>query len=227
MNTQKDNRLLVVDLDGALDSQTSSDFKSWVEEKILDGYHFFALDFSHLEYLSSRGIGVLLEIQKILRKREGETVLYSLNEETKNLLQFFHIGDEIRVFETKEEANSYLSRKGESGSSAGEYTVSGRSLEIKSTEEVIDGEVKGKPAAVLEESEKQEHSPASDSVEAVEDTVQSEGESDQALAETITDDDSPAEFREIFCQNCGVKLRISQPGKYICPSCRFKFTVAR
>jgi len=215
MNTVKDNKILVVDLSGALDSQTSSDFKSWVEEKILDGYRYFSLNFSDLEYLSSRGIAVLLEVQTILRKMKGETVLIHVNDEISRLLRFFHITDTIKVFAGKTEAAAYfqgveLQTPQTVKSKVMESEKSSGVLELSSSEENLE-----KVAPMIEPSPLQSvaEKPAEQTAQPAEVAPEKPAEVSVAFG-----------VREIFCQNCGTKLKVIKPGKYICPSCRLKFT---
>lgn len=104
MNTAEKENVLVIELQGALDSQTSADFKSWIEEKMLEGFRGFALDFSSLEYLSSRGIGAILEIQKLLQANSGNLALFSVSDEVMHLLDFLRITEKITVTRNEDEA---------------------------------------------------------------------------------------------------------------------------
>ncbi len=215
MNTVKDNKILVVDLSGALDSQTSSDFKSWVEEKILDGYRYLSLNLADLEYLSSRGIAVLLEVQTILRKMRGEAVLIHVNDEISRLLRFFHITDKIKVLSGKSEAAAYFQGVEITApqivkSEAIESEKSSGVLELSSSEENL---------------EKTPPLPAAPQIQSVaEKPAEQTAQSDEEVPEKPVEVSVAFGVREIFCQNCGTKLKVTKPGKYICPSCRLKFT---
>jgi anti-anti-sigma factor len=108
MNTVIHREILVIELEGALDSHTSADFKSWVEEKLLEGWRAFILDCLCLEYLSSRGIGVLNEIGRITANAKGKIVVTNLSAEVKNLFHFVQLDKQLAVFDTVESARDSL-----------------------------------------------------------------------------------------------------------------------
>lgn len=108
LNTATQKDILQVELEGALDSQTSADFKAWVEEKMLEGYRAFAFDCLGLQYISSRGISVLLELKKLLSTRQGDLVLYQVSAEVQKLLEFLQVTTKIQICENSEEAYRQL-----------------------------------------------------------------------------------------------------------------------
>lgn len=103
LKTSTTENILDIELRGSLDSQSASDFKAWVLEKNVQGYNMFALNCRELEFISSRGISALIEINKLLRARKSHLALYHLSEEALNLLKFLKITDEIAIKETLKE----------------------------------------------------------------------------------------------------------------------------
>lgn len=108
MNTVIHSDILVIELEGALDSHTSSDFKSWIEEKLLEGWRAFILDCLCLEYLSSRGIGVLTETSKIIANANGKLAVIHLSAEVKNLFNFVGLDKLIDTPSSLEEGRERL-----------------------------------------------------------------------------------------------------------------------
>ncbi len=90
-------QILDIELKGALDSQSASDFKAWMLEKNVAGYSVFALNCRSLEFISSRGISSLIEVHRVLQSRHGAVVLYYVRNEVLNLLEFLKISGEIPV----------------------------------------------------------------------------------------------------------------------------------
>lgn len=87
-NTALEKDVLVIELEGSLDSQSASDFRGWFQEKITAGYRAFALDCLCLEYISSAGISALIDLQAQLANQAGKMVLFQLSGETRQLLRF-------------------------------------------------------------------------------------------------------------------------------------------
>ena len=69
---------LTIALTGRLDTTTAPQLEAELKES-LPGVEFLALDFAHLDYLSSAGLRVLLAAQKIMSK-QGEMVVRNVND---------------------------------------------------------------------------------------------------------------------------------------------------
>lgn len=95
--------VLDVEVKGALDSQSASDFKAWILEKNVAGYTLFALNCRNLEFISSRGISSLIEVHRVLSARKGAVVLYYVRNEVLNLLDFLKISGQIPVLSNLEQ----------------------------------------------------------------------------------------------------------------------------
>ncbi len=104
MESNIENKVLIVDVQGVLDSHTSNDFKSWLEEQFIEGFKDFALDLSNTRYLSSRGIGAILQVNQIISNKGGKIVLFHVRDEIKHLIQFLKIDQKIHITDSKKEA---------------------------------------------------------------------------------------------------------------------------
>jgi anti-anti-sigma factor len=107
-NTAFDKDILVIELEGSLDSHSAADFRAWFNEKIAGGYRAFALDCLCLEYVSSAGITSLIELQNLLAGRQGKMVLYQLSSETRQLLKFLQLDSKLTLVSDYDEAISAL-----------------------------------------------------------------------------------------------------------------------
>ena len=280
MNTLLNKDVLIIELDGALDSVTGSDFKSWIEEKMLAGHRAFALDCTRLEYISSRGIGSLLETQSTLESSDGMLVLFSLSQEVLNLFIFLKLNTKITVFSDLNSSLEFLRSKIKTtetkaadpvstdedqieqdskdlnkdevkselrDTAAQSATVTPQTASISSepvaiqetaatsvtvdqleavesvkiqkpaepeiTTEFSEAQTQSKPATTPQIPESQEPNPVNNPTEPTSNEPQK-----------VSDYATP-QIRMLDCANCGARLRITKPGKYLCPACRYTFKI--
>lgn len=107
-NTAFDKEILVIELEGALDSHSATDFRSWFNEKIAAGYRAFAIDCLCLEFISSAGITALIDVQNILQNQNGKVVLFQLSGETRQLLRFLQLERKIQLVSDYDDAIAAL-----------------------------------------------------------------------------------------------------------------------
>ena len=96
-NTAFEKDILVIELEGSLDSHSAADFRSWFNEKTRGGYRAFAIDCLCLEYISSAGISALIDLQNALAGQNGKMVLYQLSSETRQLLKFLQLEKKLNL----------------------------------------------------------------------------------------------------------------------------------
>lgn len=107
-NTAFDKEILVIELEGALDSHSAADFRSWFNEKIAAGYRAFAIDCLCLEFISSAGITALIDVQNILQNQNGKVVLFQLSGETRQLLRFLQLEKKLLLVADYDDAITAL-----------------------------------------------------------------------------------------------------------------------
>ena len=76
---------LVLELRGTLDVSTSSVAQGKLQSLIDKGYIHLALDLSHLDYISSAGLRVLVSISKKLKNCKGKMVLFGFTDYIKGI----------------------------------------------------------------------------------------------------------------------------------------------
>lgn len=218
IKTDKEKNVLLVEIDGVLDSHTASDFKSWVEEKIIEGYSAFGFNCKNLKYISSRGISSLIEISQILEKRKGRIGLFHVSPEVKNLLSFLQLNDKIPTAENSEaivdrfvEPN-YVEPKEEPPAS-------------KTNESNEAGVTPPKEEIIVKLGEKTEPITEKKSERQTDDeqAAPTPGSEDDNKALEYNSHGASKKSKVIACPNCGIKLRVTKAGTYLCPECRTKF----
>jgi len=81
INTTSYKRCDLVKADGRVDSQSAPVLKETFDEIIESGKSGIVFDMEDVDLISSRGIWVLLETQKTLKKKNGNLVLVNVSDE--------------------------------------------------------------------------------------------------------------------------------------------------
>ena len=238
LKTSYQNGILNIEMHGALDSLTAPDFKFWLTQKCSHGYHYFALNGRNLEFISSRGIGILTELNNILNSGEVRFILYQISDEVSKLLNFLKISDTLPIVENFKNVTDKFGDKPAQKLAPEEKKVTEESQKEKTVETPVEEKNYVGIAASTElnsqsthEKEKtNSHSNAHTTTEAA---VQNLSDINDAETEEEYIDLSKvpnpglkydnAEVNVIFCPNCGQNLRVSKKGLYLCPDCRTKF----
>ncbi|MDH4263773.1 MAG: STAS domain-containing protein [Spirochaetia bacterium] len=232
LKTSYHNGILNIELYGALDSLTAPDFKHWLTQKSSNGYHYFALNCVGLEYISSRGIGIITELNHILNASDSRLIFYHVSNEVLNLLNFLKISDSIPIVENfaqvKEKFGDKLKHKPSTAESdkktnvKSDGEVSESFVGISATPEIRNENVQIKTT----------HNNLTNTMNVAEfyektssDTLKSSAEEyiDLSQMEHTKTDYNVAQMNIVFCPNCGQNLRVSKKGLYLCPDCRTKF----
>lgn len=95
----------IVAVAGRVDAQTSSQFDSECRCLATEDLKYVALDCSHLEYLSSAGLRVILVLSKELKKKGGELALVNPNDYVKMVLQIAGLDQAVSIFNDVSELN--------------------------------------------------------------------------------------------------------------------------
>ena len=81
----RQGEVVVLALNGRLDSNTSDAFEEQLLKLVRDGETKIVLDFDGLEYISSAGLRVLLKGARELKQTEGKLVVCSLKDYIKEV----------------------------------------------------------------------------------------------------------------------------------------------
>jgi anti-anti-sigma factor len=107
-NTALEKDVLVIELEGALDSHSAADFRRYFQDKTGEGYRAFALDCLCLEYISSAGIAAIIDLQSQLKGHGGKMVLFQLATEIRQLLRFLKLEDKLTIVNDYDDAIAAL-----------------------------------------------------------------------------------------------------------------------
>ncbi len=110
--TQKElDGVAVVCLDGRLDAETSGDlamkFATLIEQKKRD----LIIDMANLEYISSAGLRVVLEVTKKMRMNGGDTYLVNVQEYVKKVLDISGLSTFLRIYGDSQAACEEIKKK--------------------------------------------------------------------------------------------------------------------
>ena len=104
---EKEPGVQVVTLEGAIDSQTSSEFESAIDG-IIDSKAVI-LNMKKLTYITSMGLGAIFKIKKSLESHQGILVMSSLQPNVQKVFELVKAIPEY-VFASLEEADTYLDK---------------------------------------------------------------------------------------------------------------------
>ncbi|GBF49683.1 STAS domain protein [Leptospira ryugenii] len=109
MANDLDDRIFSIQLKGALDGASSEDLYLYLESQMKIGYKRFIFNFSHVNFITSNGIGTLLKIQKNLGQDLGYCfVIYGLSKEVETVLSLLGLLKKLPIKRTLAEAEDYL-----------------------------------------------------------------------------------------------------------------------
>ncbi len=104
ITTRDVGKVKVVAMDGELDTNTAPDAMACFNELLEAGAQKVLVNFEKLEYTSSAGLRILLEIGQRLEASEGELRVCSLNETVDEVFDMSGFSTLLKVFKTEEEA---------------------------------------------------------------------------------------------------------------------------
>ena len=110
VNTYSHEGVLVAEVSGPLDSQCSHDLRSWFEDQLKNDQIYIAVDFLDVEYISSTGISILIQLNLLSKRAGGCLVLFNMNYEISRVINFLKINQEMIISETAEDAIQILLR---------------------------------------------------------------------------------------------------------------------
>lgn len=96
---------------GKLDANTALEFEAYVFERLNAGTNNLVLNFELLDYLSSAGLRVLLQIHKHLQKFGGAIALCCLLLNVSDVMEISGFSSIFSIFESEEKAVADIEKK--------------------------------------------------------------------------------------------------------------------
>jgi anti-anti-sigma factor len=106
-----DGKVIVIDIKGALNSETSADFEEYINQLLLKKKLFLIIDALGLKYISSAGFGVFLYIQKKLTAAKGFFIICNISEEIFALYKLLGFDKILKIAASKDEALSIIKKQ--------------------------------------------------------------------------------------------------------------------
>lgn len=104
LSTIQYKRCDVVKAIGRVDSNTAPDLEKAFNEIIENGKSGIVFDMAEVDFISSRGLWVLLETQKTCKKNRGKLVLVNVSEDMQQSLDLAGIKHFIDMFDDTADA---------------------------------------------------------------------------------------------------------------------------
>lgn len=95
INTKMENGMLLVMLEGRLDTGSAPQLEGVLKEK-LQGVTELVMDFQELAYISSAGLRVLLSAMKLMKK-QGSMVVRNVNETVMEVFEITGFADMLTI----------------------------------------------------------------------------------------------------------------------------------
>lgn len=100
----KNGTILLIELEGRLDTSTPPEFETQLLDLIESGETHLVFDLSRVEQVSASGLRVLIRAFKQVTYANGRMVFHSLNGRVKRLFEIAGLTMVFRIYETREEA---------------------------------------------------------------------------------------------------------------------------
>jgi anti-anti-sigma factor len=110
LHTEIDYSLIVFNIifPDELRIDNSSDYWIFLNTLVEGGARKILLNMEKLEYIDSSGIGMIINITKLIRSNGGDIILASVSKETMNILTVVSLQDFIKIFKNEPEAVNYF-----------------------------------------------------------------------------------------------------------------------
>ena len=95
-------------LKGSIDLENSNDIWAIFLTFIKGGVKKILVDLSGIDFIDSAGIGVFINIAKILRSKNGDVIFTNVSPEMKKVFKVVNLQDFIKVFNLEGEAMNFF-----------------------------------------------------------------------------------------------------------------------
>lgn len=102
--TKKQQQILIITLNGRLDSLTSDDVQSTIEGLFEENNKHVLIDFSELIYISSAGVRVLIKVVKQAKNNSGRLAFCSLAPKVESVISILGLVQIFPIYKDREDA---------------------------------------------------------------------------------------------------------------------------
>ena len=104
IDTTKENSSTILTVNGDVDASSSIQLDEALKNAISNGAIQIIIDCTHLNYISSAGLGVFMSYIEDLREKGVAMVLFGLNEKVMNVFEILGLDQLLKIVNTKKEA---------------------------------------------------------------------------------------------------------------------------
>ena len=104
IRTKKEDKAMVVKVDGRMDAVTASDFENALAGFMDQGDRTFVIDFTDLDYISSAGLRSILAAAKKLKGMDGKLSLACLKEVVREVFDISGFSAIIPIYDSVDSA---------------------------------------------------------------------------------------------------------------------------
>lgn len=98
------DRKLILRIDGRLDASSSPILERKINGLLEERHTHLLLDFTHVDYLSSAGMRVLLAATKKLKGKKGDLILFSLHDDVAGIVRMAGFDKILHICANEKEA---------------------------------------------------------------------------------------------------------------------------
>jgi anti-anti-sigma factor len=95
---------VILRLDGRLDAATTPILERKINTLLEEHHIHLLLDFTHVDYMSSAGMRLLLSTAKKLKAKKGNLVLFSLSDDVMEIVKMAGFDKILQICSTEKEA---------------------------------------------------------------------------------------------------------------------------
>ena len=99
-----DRSVLILNADGGLNADTAGSFVQQLESLVDAGVNKIIVDCTHLDYISSYGIAVLVRLHGKLAKHGGDVKIAAPKSIVLNVLKVMHMGQLLSIYPDVDQA---------------------------------------------------------------------------------------------------------------------------
>ncbi|MBK8206009.1 MAG: STAS domain-containing protein [Planctomycetes bacterium] len=228
-------------VEGAIDATTVISFESQLKQLQEDGYTNFVLDMQGIKYVNSTGLGSLVATADNLEKVGGGLALIRVHPKVKVVFDMLGLNSFFRIFTNEDEAVNFLatSKGGEAAAPAapqhapaqqqqrapaqqqqrqptGQFQQPGygqpQPQQRGGTAQQAPQQQQRRQTSVVQQQQFQQQRPPT-------------GQYQQRPGTGQWSPPSRDNPQVVACPNCGASFKVSQTGRYKCPSCATAFVV--
>ena len=106
ITSDRDKEHFIIGIDGDLDASSCILLDKAISDAVSKDEKKIIIDCSHLNYISSAGLGVFMSYLQDFENNKISLVLCNLSEKVKNVFQILGLDELIKIVNTKDEAKS-------------------------------------------------------------------------------------------------------------------------